>query len=173
MKKFGGLWMLIKRPIRDKVALSFISGILGTLVMYSVGIPLYFLKVAKVIYLIYTFEVFVTPELARTVPGFLAGFVTGLLVGAVLALGFKLIIEWTGYDWIWLKAVGYGGLMWFVWVGIMRNLLDVTPYLVTDIRTNIILLLQSEIYIFATTWFMIKLAGGKEAVQFSDVDKRK
>lgn len=165
--------MLIKGPIRDKVALSFISGILGTLVMYSVGIPLYFLKVSKLIYLIYVFELFVTPQLARTVPGFLAGFVTGLLVGAGLALGFKLIVEWTGYDWIWLKAAGYGGLIWFAWVGIMRNFLDLTPYLANDIRTNMILLLQSELYIFASTWFMMKLAGGKEAIQFGDVNNRK
>lgn len=163
--------MLIKRPIRDKLALSLISGTLGTLVMYSVGIPLYFLKVSKVIYLVYVFELFVTPELARTVSGFLAGSVTGLLVGGGLALGFKLVIEWTGYDWIWLKAAGYGGFIWFAWVGILRNFLNLTQYLETDIRTNIMLLLQSELYIFATVWFMIKLAGGKEAVQFGDVDK--
>lgn len=29
---------LFKKPIRDKVALTFISGILGTLVMYAVGV---------------------------------------------------------------------------------------------------------------------------------------
>lgn len=165
--------MLLKRPIRDKAALAFFSGILGTLTMYSVGIPLYFFKVSKLIYLIYAFELFVTPQVARTTPGFIAGFITGLIVGGGLAFGYKLFLEWTGYDWIWLKAAGYGGIMWFLWVGVTRNFLDITPYIFKDVRSNMILLLQSEIYMIATTWFMIKLAGSREAIQFGDVNKSK
>ncbi len=164
--------LLIKRPIKDKIALPFISGILGTLVMYLVGIPLYLLKVSKLIYLIYVFELFVTPEIARTVPGFIAGFFTGLLVGAGLAFGYKFFIEWTGHDWFWLKTLSYGGIMWFAWVGILRNFLELTPYLKTDIKTNLILLLQSEVYIVATAWFMTKLAGSKEAIQSGDKEDK-
>lgn len=152
----------LKKPIRDKVALPFVSGILGTLVMYAIGIPLYFMKASKIIYLLYDIELFITPQLSRTVPGFILGFVTGLVVGGGLAFGFKLILEWTGSDWIWLKTIAYSGLMWFFWVGVARNFLKITPYLFTDIKSNVILLVQSLIFSLATTFFMIKFAGGKE-----------
>lgn len=164
---------MIKRPIRDKMALSFLSGIFGTLVMYCVGVPLYILKFSKSIYLVYAFELFVTPEVARTTTGYIAGAMTGFLVGAALALGFKLVIEWTGYDWFWLKTAGYGAIMWLLWVGVVRSVLNISKYLFTDVKTNLILLMQSEIYIIATAYFMIKLAGSKEAIQLGDLDKRK
>jgi len=51
--------------------------------------------------------------------------------------------------------------------------LDITPYLFTDVKTNMLLLLQSEVYSLATTFFMIKLAGSKEAIQLVDDSKRK
>lgn len=152
-------------PIRDKVALPFISGVLGTLVMYAIGIPLYFLKATKLIYLFYDVELFITPQLARSVPGFILGFVTGLVVGGGLAFGFKLIIEWTGSDWIWLKSLAFGAIMWFFWVGVARNFLKITPYLFTDIKTNVILLTQSLIFSVATTYFMVKLAGDKKQLE--------
>ncbi len=155
-------------PIKDKVALSFMSGVLGTLVMYAIGIPLYFLKVSKLIYLIYDVELFVTPHLARTVPGFILGFATGLVVGGGLAFGFKLLIEWTGSDWIWLKSLAYGAIIWFFWVGVVRNFLDITPYLFSDIKTNVILLIQSLIFSFSTTYFMIKLAGSKKQLEIKE-----
>jgi len=49
--------------IRDKIVLSAISGALGTLVMYSIGIPLYFFKIANIIYLSYSVELFITHRL--------------------------------------------------------------------------------------------------------------
>lgn len=81
------------------------------------------------IYLIYDIELFVTPEISRSLPGFLAGMLTGLIVGGGLAFIFKLVIEWTGSDWIWLKAFAFAGLMWFFWVGVARNVMNITPYL--------------------------------------------
>lgn len=157
--------MLFKNPVRDRVALSFISGILGTIVMYCVGIPLYFLKLSSLIYLLYDIELFVTPSISRTIPGFLSGALVGLIVGGGLALGFKLIVEWTGSDWIWLKSAAYAFAIWFFWVGIARNLMDITPYLYKDLRTNMILLIQSFIFQFATTYFMINLAGGQSWIE--------
>ncbi|MDW7674027.1 MAG: hypothetical protein SCK28_05765 [Bacillota bacterium] len=165
--------LFFKLPIRDKIALSVFSGFLGTLVMYLVGIPLYFLNISKLIYLIYAIELFVTPEIARTTAGQISGGLVGLLVGGGLAFGFKLIIEWTGFDWIWIKALGYGAMIWFFWVGITRNFLNVTMYIFDDLATNMILLGQSELYIIATTYFMIKLAGSKEALQFGDRNRLK
>lgn len=94
----------LKKPITDKAAVSIFSGMLGALVVYLVAIPSYFLKVTKVIYLFFDIELFVQPDLARTIPGFLAGFLVGLIVGGGLSFGFKLFIEWTGSDWIWLKS---------------------------------------------------------------------
>jgi len=77
----------------------------------------------------------------------------------------KLIIEWTGSDWIWFKSISYAVFIWFLWVGLPRNLMDLTPYLFKDIRTNIILLMQSIIYSLATTYFMIKLSGGRQIIE--------
>lgn len=157
--------IILKRPLRDKIALSFVSGVLGTLIMYAVGMPLYLLKLSKLIYLIYDIELFVTPQLARTTPGIIAGMLTGLIVGGGLAFIFKLLIEWTGSDWIWLKSLAFAGLMWFFWVGVARNFMKITPYLFHDLRTNMMLLSQSIIFQLATTYFLIKLAGGREGVE--------
>ncbi|MFZ5943995.1 MAG: hypothetical protein ACOYVD_07775 [Bacillota bacterium] len=153
---------MLNKPIRDKVAISVISGTLGTLVMYLFGMPLYFLKVSKIIYLMYSIELFVKPEIARTTFGFIAGMITGLIVGSVLAFGFKLLLEWTGWDWYWLKSFGYGTVMWFLWVGIARNFLDVTNYLDKYLLTNMILLSQSIIYSVSTAYFMQRLWGKVE-----------
>jgi len=153
--------MNFKTPLKDRIALSAVSGLLGTLVMYAIGIPLYLLKITETIYLSYNVELFITHKLAKTMPGFIFGFFSGLIVGSALALGLKLLFEWTGTDWIWLKAVGYGAVMWYFWVGVARNFLDLTPYLFFDIRTNVVLLLQSIVYSLATTYFMIKLRGDK------------
>lgn len=151
--------------LRDRILLSAVSGALGTLVMYLVGIPLYFLKISQMIYLTYSVELFITHELAQTTPGLILGFLTGIIAGSILALGFKLIIEWTGSDWIWFKSIGYAAFIWFIWVGVARNLMDLTPYLFEDIRTNAILLTQSIIYSLGTTYFMIKLSGGKQFIE--------
>jgi len=115
--------------------------------------------------LIYSIELFVTPEIARSTPGFIAGFITGLIVGGALALGFKLLIEWTGSDGIWYKALGYGAVMWFLWVGLGRNFLNVAMYLSGDLQTNLVLLNQSLLYSVATAYFMIKIAGGRENLE--------
>lgn len=154
--------MRIGLPLRDKLALSLVAGVLGTLVMYTVGLPLFLLDIAKSIYLVYVIEIFVTPGIARTTLGMISGMLVGLIVGGTLAFVFKLILEWIGTDWLWLKAVVYGALMWFIWVGIMRNFLEISQYLQRDLTTNMILLLQSTIYILATTYFMTKLSGGRE-----------
>lgn len=151
--------------LRDKILLSAVSGALGTLVMYSVGLPLYFLNLAKIIYLSYSVELFITHKLAQTTPGFILGFLTGIITGSILAFGFKIIIEWTGSDWIWFKSIGYAVFIWFIWVGVARNLMDLTPYLFKDIRTNALLLTQSVIYSLATTYFMIKLSGGRHFIE--------
>ncbi|MDQ7794555.1 MAG: hypothetical protein RDU89_09110 [bacterium] len=152
-------------PLRDKIVLSLIAGVLGTLVMYSVGIPLFLLNVAKAIYLIFTIEMFVTPDIARTLPGLLTGAVTGMIVGGTLALPLKLIIEWTGAGWLWVKALAYAAVAWFAAVGILRQLLNVSPYLSTDLRTTLILLLQSVIWVLATTFFFLKLGGGRSLLE--------
>ncbi len=156
---------MLKFRIKDKILVSFVSGILGTLVMYAIGIPMYFLGISRLIYLIYVIEFFVSPQIARSTPGFVAGFINGLIVGGALALGFKLLIEWTGSDGIWYKSLGYGAVMWFFWVGIARHLLNVAVYLTEDLQTNIILLLQSLVYSVATAYFMIKLAGGPKNLE--------
>ncbi len=160
--KTGGWY---QKAVSDSIVLAIISGVAGTLVMYAVGLPLYLLKATKVIYLLYTVEFFVTPEIARTTGGLVAGFVTGLMAGAALAVGFKLLIEWKGAELLWVKAITYAALMWFVWVGLARYLLDITPYLSQDLRSNMLLLLLSLIYQIATTYFMVKLAGGREALE--------
>ena len=151
--------------LRDRIILPAASGVLGTLVMYCVGIPLYFLNVSKAIYLSYVAELFITRQLTQTIPGFIFGFLTGIIAGSILALGFKLVVEWTGSDWIWIKAVGYGAFIWLVWVGIARNLMNITPYLHKDIASNAVLLGQSIIFTLATTYFMIKLSGGKQYIE--------
>jgi hypothetical protein len=156
---------VFKIRLRDKMLLSFLSGILGTLVMYTIGLPMFFLGLTRSIYLLYSIELFVTPQIARTTLGFIAGFITGLIVGGTLALGFKLIMEWTGSDGIWYKALGYGAASWFVSVGLLRNFLNVAMYLRGDLQTNLFLLNQSLIYSVATAYFMIKLAGGREHLE--------
>lgn len=158
--------MSLKKPLlRDRIVLSAVSGTLGTLVMYAVGLPLYFLKVTRIIYLSYSVELFINHKLAQTTSGFILGFLTGIIAGSVLALGLKLIFEWSGTDWIWLKTIGYAAFIWLLWVGVARNLMDLTPYLFKDIRTNAILLMQSIIYCLATTYFMIKLSAGRHSLQ--------
>lgn len=150
------LWL--KQPIKDGVALAFFSGALGTIVMYSIGIPLYLAKIANWIYLLYSIELFVTPEIARTPQGMLAGGITGLIVGGALAFGFILLIVWTSSDWYWLKAASYNSVMWFVWVGAFRNLLGANDKLMFDLTSNIILYLQSLVYGLTTAYFITKLS---------------
>ena len=113
----------------------------------------------------YSVELFISRKLAQTTPGFILGFLTGIIVGSILALGFKLIMEWTGSDWIWFKSAGYAAFIWFFWLGVARNLLNITPYLFKDIRMNALLLMQSVIYSLATTYFMIKLGGGRQLIE--------
>lgn len=157
--------MRLRLPLRDKIILSAVAGVLGTLVMYSVGLPLFLLGVAESIYLVYSFELFVTPEIARTTAGMFSGLLTGLIVGGALAVPYKLLLEWTGTDYLWLKAIAYGALNWFLWVGVARNVMDVSPYLSTTLPTNMILLLQSTIWILATTFFLLKLGGGRDGLE--------
>jgi len=154
-----------KKHITDKVALSILSGMLGALTVYLVAIPSYFLKITRIIYLLYDVELFVKPDLARTIPGFLAGFLIGLIVGGGLSFGFKLLLEWTGSDWIWLKSAAYGAIMWFFWVGAVRHFLYVSLYLESDLKSNMFLLLETQIFMLANTYFMIKLAGDKKVLE--------
>lgn len=77
---------------RDRILLSAVSGALGTLVMYLVGLPLYFLNIAKIIYLSYSVELFISHKLAQTTPGFILGFLTGIITGSIReCAGFRVI----------------------------------------------------------------------------------
>lgn len=148
----------VKTPVNDTVALAFFSGIPGTLIMYCLGIPLYFLKVANWIYLLYSIELFVTNDIARSTYGFLSGVITGLIAGGALSFGFVLLIRWTGSNWYWLKVVSYGFVIWFLWVGVARNFLGVNEELRKDLTSNLVMLSQSILYSISTAYIMTKIS---------------
>lgn len=55
--------------------------------------------------------------------------------------------------------------MWFFWVGAVRDFLNVSHYLESDLKSNMFLLLETQIFMLANTYFMIKLAGGKKVLE--------
>jgi hypothetical protein len=152
------------KPITDLIALSAFSGTLGTLTMYLFSIPAYFLKFTKIIYLLYTSEFFISPSIARSAPGFIMGFFTGIIAGCGLNLLFILLIRRTGHEWYWLKTLVYGPFIWFFWVGMMRHFFHIALYIDTDLRTNLILLLESMIFSLSAAFYTMKLVGGKERI---------
>jgi hypothetical protein len=160
----------LRLPLRDTIALSTVSGALGTLIMYCLGFPLYITGVSKSIYMVYSIELFVKPNIAKTVPGIISGALVGILVGMVLAVGLKLLYELVGTDWLWVKAIAYGSTLWFFWVGLTRNLLDISSYLNQSLVSNFILLMQSILWSVATTYFMLRLGGGARLLEKRDED---
>ncbi|WP_199241708.1 hypothetical protein [Desulfosporosinus sp. Sb-LF] len=104
--------------IKDSLAVSLLSGLLGTLAMDASNLLFWRAKKTEALYGHIAGSIYVRPFRTNQSKNFWLGQITHLITGATLAYPLKLLFQKTGNDHPTLKGAFFGGVTWEIIYGI-------------------------------------------------------
>lgn len=138
--------------MKDKFTLGLLGGFAGTVVMGSLYLLFEQIPGVSLKMLLGVSRLFVPTSMASSSPGIITGYIGNALCGSLLGLGIMLVLEKTGYGYIWLKGVLLGLMIWFLTCGVISTQIGIG----TESRfiDNIILIVIHIAHAVTTTWFI-------------------
>lgn len=123
--------------VQDTVASGTVAGTLGGLVKLAINLVLYVIGVAKTTTLHASAAALLPPGAPLGLPSSLmVGLVVDWLIGVGLGILGAYILRLTGRDFLWLKGIVYGGLIWVLGYGFLATLVVPKWLIRPDLATS-------------------------------------
>ena len=154
--------------IKDSIAVSLFSGLLGTLVMDASNFLLWKARKTEALYGHIAGSIFVSPYRTNQRKNFLLGQITHMITGAVLAIPLNLMLKKTGKDHLALKGAFFGSITWELIYGIGQRfkVFSTKPHMT---KTHFAELFNNTIYGITTA---LALVAFSEQSMFPDIQSK-
>lgn len=130
------------------------AGILGDLVKLAVNLVLYIIGVAGTTSLHIAAAALLPARVAQGPPFLMLGLVVEMLVAAGLGILGAYLVRATGRDFLWLKGIVYGGIIWVIGYGLLAPLLAPRWLVLPNLATSMAMLAAHLAY-GLTTLFIV------------------
>ncbi|MEW6573404.1 MAG: hypothetical protein AB1374_07210 [Bacillota bacterium] len=141
--------------MRDTVCTGVVAGTAGGLGKLAVNLLLYWAGVAKTTSLHFAAAALLPPNVSlNTTPALLVGLAADLLTALLWGITGIYFLSATGRDFLYLKGLVYGGLLWLVGYGFLAQLVVPERLLRPDVGTTATLLvghLVFGVFLFTVT----------------------
>ena len=154
--------------IKDSIAVSLFSGLLGTLAMDASNFLFWKGRKTEALYGHIAGSIFVRPYRTNQSNNFLLGQITHMITGAVLAIPLNLVLKKTGKDHLALKGAFFGSITWELIYGIGQRfeVFSTKPHLT---KTHFAELFNNTIYGITTA---LALVAFSEPSMFPDIQSK-
>ncbi len=142
---------------QDSIVSGAISGLIGTIAKEIIDFISVAVGFSKETYWHVAASIFVKPAEAATPVGQALGALADLITGAFFGVLLLYLIKFTGKDYLYIKGLGLGWLIWLAVFGIVINLqvVRITP---TDLGTSLSAFIEHSVFGLTAAWFIGKYA---------------
>ncbi|RPF42829.1 hypothetical protein EDD75_1941 [Thermodesulfitimonas autotrophica] len=133
--------------MRDTVYTGVVAGTAGGLSKLAVNLLLYWAGAAKTTSLHFAAAALLPPNVPlNTLPALLVGFAVDWLTAVLGGLAGVYFLRATGWDFLYLKGIVFGGLLWLVGYGFLAQMVVPERLLRPDVGTSATLLVGHLVF---------------------------
>lgn len=148
--------------IRDTITIGSIAGIIATIVFILVNYIFKLLGYQFTSTWEATADIFLSNNLVHTPLGNIIGILGQYVIGASGGIIIAYILKFTGYDYYIIKGLGIGAVYWVLGVGIIGNIINLTPQFADEPVTNFLIILDLVIYGIISSLIITKYGNIKQ-----------
>lgn len=117
--------------MKDTTGIGVISGLIATLIFATIQLTLYYAGIMSYT-MIHIWSQIVIPQADFTPIALTIGFIGHVFTGLFFAVIITYYLKQAGTDYLWLKGLVWGGVLWIIRIGIINNLFMRQKILVPD-----------------------------------------
>ncbi len=145
----------------DSVIIGGMAGFIGTIIKEILDFLNVLIGWSKYLYWHLAASVFVQPTAVNHPGALILGALGDLITGAMFGVILLYTIKLTGKDYLYIKGLAFGWLIWLGVFGLMMNIeiVRITP---TDIGSNLCAFVEHSVFGISAAWFIGRY--GKELI---------
>jgi len=154
---------IVEKATHDTFITGTVAGIMGTLVLHTLSLLWESLGLIHITTMQVSGEIFLIPSQINTLSGFIVSIIVHFMIGAAGGVLLAYFMKYSGYDFYWFKGLALAGFMLLVGMGLVVNVMGITPQMRQDAVGVLFHIITYMAYGLVVSYIIYKFTKMREA----------